>query len=228
MNQIERAIVDGQLEVGDKLPPQRELCETFETSRGSIREALRVLEQKGLIEIKLGVNGGAFVKSPDTKPVQESLALLLKQRRISIDELAEFREGMEGHVAEIAALKIAAPDRERILNMAAEAEKHLGDKAERWEQLLKIDKAFHLFLAKIAGNTIYESISLIIHENMGAYHRASPPKDPKALEKIIKNLGEIARAVAGGESVKGRTLTRRHIRFLVAQMKESTSASKGT
>ncbi len=214
VNQIEQAILDGQLKVGDRLPPQRELCVTFETSRGSVREALRVLEQKGLIEIKLGVNGGAFVKSPNVRPVQESLALLLKQRRISIDELAEFREGVEGHTAELAALKITAADKEFILDMVSDAEKHMSDETELWKKLLAVDKEFHLFLAKISDNAIYESISQIIHWNMDAYYQELPPKNSKAVKRSIKNLKEIAYAVTGREAEKARTLTQSHIRFL--------------
>ena len=50
----------------------------FQTSRASLREALRVLEQKGLIEVKLGVSGGAVVKDVSTEPMTESLALLIQ------------------------------------------------------------------------------------------------------------------------------------------------------
>ena len=58
VDQIQEAILDGRFKAGDMLPSERELKEMFQTSRGTLREALRVLEQKGLIEIKLGVGGG--------------------------------------------------------------------------------------------------------------------------------------------------------------------------
>jgi len=76
--QIQEAILQGKLKAGDKLPPERELKEMFKTSRGTLREALRVLEQKGLIRIKTGVNGGAIVKPLTTHQVSESLALLIR------------------------------------------------------------------------------------------------------------------------------------------------------
>ena len=79
VGQIQEAILDGRLQPGDKLPSQRELVAMFQTSRASIREALRVLEQKGLIEVKLGVSGGAVVRNAGTGPITESLKLLLQQ-----------------------------------------------------------------------------------------------------------------------------------------------------
>ena len=57
VNQIQDAVLDGRLKVGDVLPPERDLKAMFDTSRGTLREALRVLEERGLIEIKLGVHG---------------------------------------------------------------------------------------------------------------------------------------------------------------------------
>ena len=61
--QIEALILDGGLKAGDKLPGERQLTEIFKVSRGTLREAFRALEQKRLIEIRTGMNGGAFVPS---------------------------------------------------------------------------------------------------------------------------------------------------------------------
>ena len=64
VEQIENAILKGSLKSGEKLPPERELRETMLISRTTLREALKVLKQKGLVEIKLGSKGGAYVKNP--------------------------------------------------------------------------------------------------------------------------------------------------------------------
>ena len=91
IDQIQEAILTGELSVGDKLPAERNLKEMFRTSRGTLREALRVLEQKGLITIKTGTNGGAIVKCPTTDQITESLTLLLRYEKVSLRDLAEFR-----------------------------------------------------------------------------------------------------------------------------------------
>jgi len=81
VEQIQEAILQGTLNPGDKLPPERELKEVFEASRGTLREALRILEQKGLITIKTGVAGGAVVNALTTDQVSESLDLLIRYQK---------------------------------------------------------------------------------------------------------------------------------------------------
>ena len=70
--QIEEAIIKGDLGVGAKLPSERELQTKFQTSRATIREALRVLEQKGLLKIKKGSAGGSFVEQTSGAKIGES------------------------------------------------------------------------------------------------------------------------------------------------------------
>ncbi|MBN2123894.1 MAG: FadR family transcriptional regulator, partial [Deltaproteobacteria bacterium] len=102
VEQIQEAVLEGRLEPGSKLPSERDLREMFNTSRGTLREALRVLEQKGLISIKTGVTGGAVVNALTTSKVSESLDLLIRYQKVSLSDLAEFREGVEGIVAGLA------------------------------------------------------------------------------------------------------------------------------
>src|SRR5690348_8019701 len=64
-DQIRQAIFSGKIEPGHKLPPEREMARQFQTSRVALREALRALEQEGMISIKRGFGGGAFVADFD-------------------------------------------------------------------------------------------------------------------------------------------------------------------
>ncbi|MBW2677983.1 MAG: FadR family transcriptional regulator, partial [Deltaproteobacteria bacterium] len=110
VDQIQEAILEGRLQTGDILPSERDLKEMFNTSRGTLREALRVLEQKGLIEIKLGVGGGSVVKEVSVDKISESLALLIRTQRVSLNHLAEFREAVEGIIAAQAAERATPAD----------------------------------------------------------------------------------------------------------------------
>src|SRR5574341_1201911 len=101
--QIQESILDGSLREGDRLPAERTLRDVFKVSRGTLREALRALEQKGLITLKTGVLGGAYICPINSKQMSESLDLLLRHQKISLRELAESREAVEGFVAARAA-----------------------------------------------------------------------------------------------------------------------------
>jgi DNA-binding FadR family transcriptional regulator len=117
ISQIQESIFQGRLKEGDKLPGERKLREIFKISRGTLREALRALEQKGLITIKTGVRGGAFICPVDNKLMSESLDLLLRDQKITLKELAEFREAVEGLIAAKAAQKAKKVDLRQLNNI---------------------------------------------------------------------------------------------------------------
>jgi DNA-binding FadR family transcriptional regulator len=102
VDQVEGAIIAGRLHEGAKLPPERSLQEIFGVSRGTLREALRVLEHRGLLRIQTGTKGGAFVESLSTDQISDSLGLLIRYRKVSLKDLGEFREVVEGVVAALA------------------------------------------------------------------------------------------------------------------------------
>ncbi|HEX4594598.1 MAG TPA: winged helix-turn-helix domain-containing protein, partial [Bryobacteraceae bacterium] len=78
--QIRQAIFSGQIAPGHKLPPERDMARQFQTSRVALREALRALEQEGMISIKRGFGGGAFVADFDSalKALADSLNTVVK------------------------------------------------------------------------------------------------------------------------------------------------------
>ena len=89
VEQIRLLMRQGQLKPGDRLPPERDLCERFGVSRVTVREALRTLESSGLVEIRVGARGGAFVTAPSSGRVGEDLADLLTLSVISAADVAE-------------------------------------------------------------------------------------------------------------------------------------------
>ena len=91
VEQIRLLMRQGQLKPGDRLPPERDLCERFGVSRVTVREALRMLESAGLVEIRVGARGGAFVTAPSSNRVGEGLADLLTLSVISAANVTEVR-----------------------------------------------------------------------------------------------------------------------------------------
>src|SRR5882757_10369397 len=95
VEQVKVLIRQGRLTPGDRLPPERDLCERFGVSRVTVREALRMLESAGLVEIRVGARGGAFVTAPSSNRVGEGLADLLTLSVISAADVTEVRLVLE-------------------------------------------------------------------------------------------------------------------------------------
>ncbi len=103
LNRVSQAIVEqvkllmrqGRLKPGDRLPSERELCERFGVSRVTVREALRVLEAGGLVDIRVGARGGAFVTSPTSQQVGAGLADLLNLSPLTARDVTEARQVFE-------------------------------------------------------------------------------------------------------------------------------------
>ena len=168
--QIQEAILDGRLKTGDTLPSERQLKDMFNISRGTLREALRVLEQKGLIEIKLGVGGGSVVKGVDTDQVSESLALLIRSQKVSLNHLAEFREDVEAIVAARAATRSSAADIDKLNELLDGARKCIDAGPSQRDAFIEIDKCIHMTLAQLTENPIYISVLHSVHDNIHRYY----------------------------------------------------------
>ena len=110
VRQIKDTLFAGKLRAGDRLPTERNLAEQFETSRASVREALRTLEQEGMIYIKKGVQGGIFIADMDHRPVAKSLQTLIQFHKVSIHHIAEVRLIFEPEAARLAAEKAKPED----------------------------------------------------------------------------------------------------------------------
>src|SRR5215510_8773012 len=101
--QIERAIYEGRLACRDKLPPERQLVRRFGASRVAVREALRALEHRGLLEVRQGSCGGHFVRAADPSVVSRDFRTLLRLGRLTAAQLTEARLIIEPEIARLAA-----------------------------------------------------------------------------------------------------------------------------
>jgi len=211
VDQIQEAIITGRLKIGDKLPAERELKEMLQTSRSTLREALRVLEQKGLIEIKLGVGGGARVRAASADQVTESLDLLIRSQRVSLDHLAEFRKGVEGDVVAIAAERAGRADIERVKELLDRA-RHCADAGVgQLNRFLQADKELHLAFAQISGNPVYLSVMKMVHDNIHRYYEQFLSMEDREMKENFLDLEKIVKAVENREIEEARRLAQAHV-----------------
>jgi GntR family transcriptional regulator, transcriptional repressor for pyruvate dehydrogenase complex len=114
VDQVERAIFAGRLRSGDRLPPEREMVHQFRASRVAVREALRTLEHRGLIEVRHGSSGGHFVRHVDAGLLRRDFATLFRLARISLPQLIEARLMVEPEIARLAAERATGTDLELL------------------------------------------------------------------------------------------------------------------
>nr|MDT0665151.1 FadR/GntR family transcriptional regulator [Micromonospora sp. DSM 115978] len=119
-NELRERILSGEFTEGTPLPPERELVVQTKMSRATVREALRILEAQGLLRIKAGRAGGAFVRHPGQDSVATSVGMLIRGQRIRFTDLLETREAIEPSCARLAARNRTATDLE-ILDEANRA-----------------------------------------------------------------------------------------------------------
>jgi DNA-binding FadR family transcriptional regulator len=220
VDQIQGAILEGSLKPGDVLPSEMRLKDMFKTSRGTVREALRVLEQKGLVDIKTGVSGGAVVKSVNTEKLTENLDLLVQCQRVSFDHLAEFREGVEGIVAEMAAERGAVKGLEELERLLAEAREILEDGHSDWKDFARIDVRLHIAIAEMSGNPIFAAVLRMVHERVLESFERFALTGRRRIEENYDDLCRIVEAIAQKRPQDAKALAREHVRRFNRYMKE--------
>src|SRR5437660_1118054 len=149
--QIERAIYEGRLAHGDKLPPERQLGRRFGASRVAVREALRALEHRGLLEVRQGSAGGHFVCPVDASVVSRDFRTLLQLGRLTATQLAESRLIMEPEVARLAAERATDLDVKELRALLDERFAVLAGGRDPRE----LDLEFHRRLAATGRNPVH-------------------------------------------------------------------------
>lgn len=152
--QLKEAIIEGRYKAGDKLPSERELIELFMVSRTVVREAVKILEASGLVEIRQGAMGGAFVKQVDYERLSDACRDLLTMGKMSLPEIVQVRMLLEPQVARLAAKNCTAEQAARL----HDANQHENDTLE-YPDTVYLRSQVHFVLAEICGNRCLEAIS---------------------------------------------------------------------
>ena len=150
VEQIRDNILAGKLKPSDRLPSEKELSLEFGVSKASLREALRALESLGMLEVKQGMSGGAFVKEVDLETARNNMFNYIFFQNPTIGEFTQLRTFIEPPVAEIAALKCTQTDLDYL-------EDNLNRTREKMDSVpfyYDLDTKFHHRLAEISGNRL--------------------------------------------------------------------------
>jgi GntR family transcriptional repressor for pyruvate dehydrogenase complex len=149
LNRFEEMFISGHLKTGDRLPPERELCKEFRVSRPVLREAIRNLEQRGLLDVQPG--RGIFVGRQSLDYISGNMEFSLKMGDISFPNLLEARYNLEIWIASLAAVRRTEADLRQLANHLTQMENSFWDNA----RFIACDQAFHLQLALSTQNPLY-------------------------------------------------------------------------
>lgn len=152
--EIVNEIIDKALPDGTRLPPEKEMLVLLDVGRSTLREALRLLETRGVITIRSGRNGGPVVRKPRTTDLSEALTLLLQFEGSSLADVLYAREALEPVIALAAAEHITAEQVE-ILRATVDRIARTSDPAT----FVRENQRFHSTLAEAAHNPVLHMFS---------------------------------------------------------------------
>ncbi len=180
-------VISGGLDPGERLPPERELCSRLGVSRTVVREALNLLEARGLISIEHG--RGAVVSSGGPRAVRDTLELLLRVQPKTLWELLEIRKILEVGVAGLAAER-ARPEDVKAMRFQLD---RMRDAIKLPEGYVDADVEFHALLARGARNDVLLTMLEPVVELLRASRRVSAALPGRALRALGEHEGILLR-----------------------------------
>lgn len=156
VEEIKTAILNGELKPGDRLPPEKILAERFGVSKSSLREALRVLEAHGHLEIRRGVQGGAFVRKMEFAAIKDGLAHYFLSKHTSSSDYFKAWKVIEPEIIKEGINYIT----DETIHDLEETIDAMMDGPASHQTLSRLDTLFHQTIAEIADNSI---LGLVVH-----------------------------------------------------------------
>jgi DNA-binding FadR family transcriptional regulator len=203
---IQERITQGVLLPGAMLPPERELCDQLGVSRTALREAVRMLASKGLLETRPGV--GTIVRQLNSNHVLEPLSILVQTSNggITLDHLHEVRKILEVENARQAAEKATPEDIQRIQALVEQMEAAQEDGA----QFTLLDTEYHRLIAEMTHNPLLVLLLDTIRDLMSSV-REKVWQYPNFTRVILPDHRHIARLIAAHRSSEAARTMQEHL-----------------
>ncbi|MBD2866082.1 FadR/GntR family transcriptional regulator [Paenibacillus oceani] len=209
---LKQYIIEQQLTPGQKLPSERELVKTLEVSRSVLREALRALENSGILSIRHGE--GAFIQRHNIAPVFNQLMFLWKLDHKKVCELFELRQVFELSAIEQAVDNATESDFDRLETLALRMKQVAGDT----RRIQETDIAFHQTLISATHNELFTQLTELIvqyfasipHHHMGE----------KELGKSVEEHLQIVDALRSRNPIEAKRILRSHLQFSKKYVKD--------
>jgi GntR family transcriptional regulator, transcriptional repressor for pyruvate dehydrogenase complex len=190
---LRELILKGQFASGKLLPPERDLVTESGLSRGSVREALKILETEGLVEIKSGRTGGSRVTSPKRTALARSTEIFVRANGVNLESLLDCRIAVEPMLAKLTARNRTEAELEHLRKLHVKFEKSVND-IQRYR---RINFQWHLAIAAASRNepltALMEAIATPVFEATGYEVVTTPKTRREAVKAHAAVLDAIAR-----------------------------------
>ncbi len=217
--QVERLIVDGKLKPGDSLPSERDLAKHLGVSRPSLREALLLLESRGLLQAR---RGGGFGVTDVTGPtITDPLVHLLQRHPSTADDVLELRHGLECVAAYFAAIRATDADAKRLREMALAMKRRRALRDPLEDADLDVD--FHMAIAEASHNVA------LVHVMRGIFNlmRSNMMRSREVLYRQSGNIlllddqhADIVKAIIARDHDAARAAANLHLSFIQTSLRE--------
>jgi GntR family transcriptional repressor for pyruvate dehydrogenase complex len=188
--QIKEAVLSGALSVGDRLPGERNLIEQFGYSRSVVREALRLLEDDGLIALQAGRNGGAVLTNPDTTQITSNIDMLLRLKSTSVQEVHEAQRLIEPLVIKLAISRATPEDLAKVRETIELIEANPSD-----IELVRVQSnRFHTLLGEATKNNVIAIIAAISRQIVIDFKYEGDAAEALAIARIHRRILEAIEA----------------------------------
>jgi len=209
--QLQDLIYRGQLKAGEQLLPERELAESLNVSRNSVREAINKLIERKLIENRQGM--GTFVRKPEAGQQDNPLSTVLGDD-ISAQELLEFRLGLECNAAVLAARKATSEDIAELNSVMEEMRRLVKEGSMGHEE----DVRFHMAIAYATKNRVHVHMMKrfydLLYYGIWKSHMYLDQERPD-LEEILSQHVKILEAIRNHDTQMAYEFMREHIKFVM-------------
>lgn len=204
--QIEQLIVDGHLKPGDRLPSERQLAHQFGVSRTVVREAVRSLAAKNLLQVQAG--SGTIVSTPSAESVAETMSLFLRVGQLELDyeKVHEVRRTLEIAIAGLAAERRSAADIAEMEEILQQARRIRGDR----DEFAANDVAFHAALARATHNELYTLLLDSVADIMLRVRQMAFDV-PEMPTRALMHHADILARVKAGDADAARDAMRGHL-----------------
>ncbi len=217
VDQIEDLILKGVLQSGDRLPAERVLADMMHVSRPVLRDALKTLEDRDLIEARQG--GGTFVCDLIGPIFSEAIIQLIARHPSAVSDYFDFRRGIEGQASAMAAVRAAPSDIERLQDIIAQMDKAHGEQDLGYES--RLDVEFHHAVGEAAHNVVMlhtlRSCYRLLETGV-FYNRGRLYDHPSARINVLDQHKTIFQAVKAGDPNQARQAAEEHIDYVRATL----------